>query len=116
MVSADYRVFVLHALQHLFCYIASQDRRWLEFGQANIFLRSDNQDWNGPAIRSACYDAAVENRSQPWLALLKTLGKRGRPFIVSGWTLSVSNVSATQKMLAVGMGFDSCDYLLCTGA
>ena len=88
----------------------------LGFGRAHIFLRSDNQDWNGPAIRSACYDAAVEIRSQPWLALLKTLRKRRRPFIVSGWTLSVPNVSATQKMLVVGMGFDSCDYWLCTGA
>lgn len=88
----------------------------LGFGRVHIFLRSDNQDWNGPAIRSACYDAAVEIGSQPWLALLKTLRKRRRPFIVSGWTLSVSNVSATQKMLVVGMGFDLCDYLLSTGA
>jgi hypothetical protein len=47
-------------------------------------LRSDNQDWNGTAIRSACYDAAVEIGSPPWLALLKTLRKRRRPFIVSG--------------------------------
>ena len=56
----------------------------LEFGRAHNFLRSDNQDWNGPAIRSVCCDAAVEIRSQPWLALLKTLRKRRRPFIVFG--------------------------------
>ena len=68
----------------------------LEFGRAHIFLRSDNQDWNGPAIRSACYDAAVEIRSQPWLALLKTLRKRRRPFILSGWTLSVSIITSAR--------------------
>ena len=50
------------------------------------------------------------------LRCLRRSGNEGRPFIVSGWTLSFSNVSATQKMLAVGMAFDSCNYLLCTGA
>src|SRR5271169_7255973 len=48
MVSADYRVFVLHALQHLFCYIASQDRRWL------IGLNQRDQD---PSSRSHIQDS-----------------------------------------------------------
>ena len=54
------------------------------FGRAHIFLHFDIPDWNGLTIPCACYDAAVEIGSQPWLALLKTPRKRRRPFIVSG--------------------------------
>ena len=32
----------------------------LEFGRAYMFLRSDNPVWNGPGIRSACYDEACK--------------------------------------------------------
>ena len=46
----------------------------LEFGRAHAFVRSDNPDWNGPPIRSVCYDGADVN----WISTVAWVAEKAQ--------------------------------------